>query len=125
MYLGNWRGRLVLVLVLCALGVACSGQDEPVGSPRFCRAVEKYNDELERQFERGEIDPERELERVEELARTAPKAIEEDAATFRDALRAVVDDPSIKDDPAIKVAVDNVNRYANKACGLYSGGGAF
>jgi hypothetical protein len=113
---------MTATLLLSMLVAGCSREEEPKASPAFCKAVDRYNSELERQLEGKEIDPERELERVEELARTAPKAIRDDAKTFRDSLRNVASDPSLKDDPEIREAVDNVNRFANKACGLYSGG---
>jgi hypothetical protein len=113
------------LLIAGGLGAGCSREEAPSASPAFCTAVDKYNDELDRQVERGKVDPERELARVEALARTAPKAIQADAETFVDALRRVADDPSLKDDPDIKRAVDNVNRFANEACGLYSGGSGF
>jgi hypothetical protein len=86
-------------------------------------AADKYDNELERQQRTGEIDIDRQIDRVEELARTAPPLVADDARRFLDALREVVDDPSIKDDPEVREAVDNVNRLANQACGVYEGGG--
>jgi len=108
-----------LVLTLATAGAACSKEDTPTASKAFCRAADRYNNELERQQERGEIDTDRQIARVEDLAAEAPHQIEADAETFLDALRRVDDDPSIKGDPAIQKAVDNVNRFANQACGVY------
>jgi hypothetical protein len=118
--------RLAAALLLAALAAACSGgHDSPQGSTAFCNAVDRYNTFILNAQRRGKIDAAKELERVSDLARTAPKAIASDAEAWRGALEQVADDPSLKDDPALKKAVDNVNRYANKACGLYSGGEGF
>jgi hypothetical protein len=97
---------------------ACSG-GTPEASKAFCLAADRYDNELERQQRSGEIDVDRQIERVEELARTAPASVADDAQVFLDALRRVGDDPSIRDDPRIRKAVDNVNRLANQACGVY------
>jgi hypothetical protein len=106
------------LIALCFVGLVvtgCAGSDKPKGSKAFCLAADRYNTEIER----PKIDVDRQIARVEELVRTAPKAIQGDAQVFLDALRQVRTDPSIKDDPDIKRAVDNVNRFANQACGVY------
>jgi len=69
--------------------------------------------------EEGKIDVDRQIELVAELARTAPTSIQADADIFLDSLQRVGDDPSLKDDPDVREAVDNVNRLANQACGVY------
>jgi hypothetical protein len=104
---------------------ACSGGEELVASTAFCRAADRYDNTIERQIETGEVDLERQIEIVGEIARTAPEPIREDAALFLESLRTVEDDPSIKDDPAVREAVDDVNRYANQACGVYDRDGGF
>lgn len=116
---------MLLVLVLTVVATACSREDTPTASKAFCRAAERYNTELERQQKRGEIDTDRQIARVEDLVAEAPPEVEADAQTFLDALRRVEDDPSIKGDPKVQEAVDNVNRFANQACGVYErrGGG--
>jgi hypothetical protein len=114
--------RLAIPLVavtLVAAATACSRVETPMASRAFCRAADRYNTELERQAERGEIDVDRQVTRVEALVRTAPRAIADDAAVFLDALRRVRTDPSVRDDPGVEDAVDNVNRYANQACNVY------
>lgn len=115
------RTRLVVpvVALLAVVGVACSGQARPEASRAFCRAADRYNTELERAQKRGKADVERQLPLVEALAETAPKAIKADAETFADALRQVESDPALRDDPDVKVAVENVNRFANQACNVY------
>jgi hypothetical protein len=110
---------LAVAVVLTAAGC---GDSTPQGSKAFCDAAEHYNNELQRQEKKGQIDIPGQSARVDDLARTAPKAIRADAQRFADAMHQVTSDPSIKDDPAVKNAVDAVNRYANQACGVYSGG---
>lgn len=120
------RTRLVvLVALLGVTGAACSRQETPKASRAFCLAAERYGDALERQQKKGEVDTPRQIELIEKLVAEAPKKIEQDARTFLEALRGVEQDPSIKDDPQIREAVDNVNRFANQACGVYErrGGG--
>ena len=111
-----------LVALVGLVGAGCTGAT-PEASRAFCLAADKYDNELERQQRSGDVDIERQIERVEELARTAPKPVADDAHRFLEALRQVEDDPSIKDDPEVREAVDNVNRLANQACGVYEGGG--
>jgi hypothetical protein len=112
------RRGVPILLVMLVLG-GCSGSSTPKASKAFCVAADKYNNEIERTIKRGEVDAERQAELGAELARTAPASIKHDAKVFADALRRVADDPSIRDDPDVKEAVDNVNRLANQACGVY------
>ncbi|MEX0663398.1 MAG: hypothetical protein WD598_01355 [Acidimicrobiia bacterium] len=111
--------RVLLFFAVLVLMVGCSGSQTPKASKAFCLAADRYDSELERQQKRGEIDIDRQIERVAELARTAPKAVDDAAQVFLDALERVEDDPSIKDDPDVREAVDDVNRLANQACGVY------
>jgi hypothetical protein len=114
------RRPLVLLLLLAPVVAAgCSGEDKPTASRAFCRAADEYNDEIERAQRRGEASVERQLPLVEELARTAPRAIARDARAFVNALERVGSDPSVRRDPDVRTAVDNVNRYANQACNVY------
>jgi hypothetical protein len=107
------------VFVLAALVAGCSGSSTPKASKAFCLAADKYDNELQRQQRNGKIDVDRQIARVAELARTAPRSIKADAQLFLDSLERVQDDPSLKDDPDVREAVDNVNRLANQACGVY------
>jgi hypothetical protein len=119
------RPVVVLLVVTAAIGAAagCSREETPTASRAFCRAADDYNSEIERSQRRGEASIERQLPLVEELARTAPKAIARDARTFVDALEKVEADPTVRDDPDVRTAVDNVNRYANQACHVYERNG--
>ena len=117
------RSMTLLALLLSVVG--CSSSETLEASKAFCRAADRYDNLLERQIEDGEIDLDRQIELVAEIARTAPPDIEADAALFLESLERVEDDPSIKDDPDVRDAVDNVNRYANQACGVYDSGSGF
>jgi hypothetical protein len=108
-----------LSLVLASVATACAREEKPEASRAFCRAADEYNEEIERTGRRSEVSLERQLPLVEELARTAPRAIARDARTFVDALERVASDPSVRDNPDVRTAVDNVNRYANQACNVY------
>ncbi|HEU5301382.1 MAG TPA: hypothetical protein VFW06_03985 [Acidimicrobiia bacterium] len=107
------------VAAVAALGAACSTEPRPEASRAFCRAADRYNTELERAQEKGRADVERQLPLVEALAEAAPEEIRADAETFADALRRVETEPGIRDDPDVKTAVENVNRFANQACNVY------
>ncbi len=113
-----------VALVVVALGLvatACSREEKPPASKAFCRAADRYNDELERTQLDGKPSIKRQLPIVADLADAAPEAIADDAQTFLDALQRRADgDTSVVDDPEIGTAVDNVNRYANKACNVYN-----
>ncbi len=116
------RTRLVVpavALLVAVASAACSSQPKPEASRAFCRAADRYNTELERALKRGEADVDRQLPLVEAIADTAPKQIKADAETFADALRRVETEPGLRDDPDVKVAVENVNRFANQACNVY------
>ena len=118
------RSVLVLVAAVALLAAGCSGSQQVKASNAFCRAVDRYNSEINREIKRGKPDGAKQLALVAKMAQTAPKQIARDAQTFRDAMRRVVNDPSAsKDRPKDKKAADNVLRFANKACGVYSGGG--
>jgi len=118
--------RLLLTAGAFALaigGAGCSSGTKPKASKAFCSAVDNYNNEINREIKRGKPDGAKQLILVGKIAQTAPAKIAHDAQTFRDAMQRVVDDPSApKDRPQDKKAADNVLRFANEACGVYSGG---
>jgi len=114
---------VVLVVGVALVAAGCSGSHKVKASNAFCTAVDNYNHELNREIRRGKPDGAKQLALVEKIAHAAPKKIARDAQTFRDAMQRVVNDPSApKDRPQDKKAADNVLRFANKACGVYSGG---
>jgi hypothetical protein len=117
------RLAVAVVLVVAALvGGACSSDSEnaPKAPLAFCRAAARYDDRVSRN---AKIDEQIRL--VQGMVDTAPAKIKANAQTFVDALRRVEADPSLKDNPRIKRAVENVNRYAAQGCGFYRqpGGG--
>ena len=109
---------LVFVLVVAVAGGACSGAEDPPARPSdaFCAAAARVDERLSAG---AGIDEQVRL--VRRLVRVAPAEIEREARVFLGALEAVQadpDDPTLRDDPDVRGAVDDVNRYANQACGL-------
>jgi hypothetical protein len=111
---------VLLISVVLVAGCRDSGGNAPKAPEAFCDAASKYDDRVSRN---ARIDEQIRL--VQRMVDTAPAKIKADAQTFVDALRRVETDPSVKDDPKIKRAVENVNRYAAEGCGFYKreGGG--
>ena len=111
-----------VLLVAALVGGACSseGGNAPKAPLAFCKAAARYDDRVSRN---AKIDEQVRL--VQRMVDTAPAKIKADAQTFVDALRRVETDPSVKKDPKVKTAVDDVNRYAAQGCGFYErqGGG--
>jgi hypothetical protein len=111
-----------VLLVAALVGGACSseGGNAPKAPLAFCKAAARYDDRVSRN---AKIDEQVRL--VQRMVDTAPAKIKADAQTFVDALRRVETDKSAKDDPNVKRAVENVNRYAAQGCGFYErqGGG--
>lgn len=119
------RARFVPVVAVLAAGVvlaACrSGGDSPKPPKAFCDAASRYDDRLQKGAELDE-----QIRLVERIAAAAPVKVKADAEKFLDALRRVETDPSVRDNPDIQRAVENVNRYAAQGCGFYErrpGGG--
>jgi hypothetical protein len=112
----------VVLLVAALVGGACSSEsaNAPKAPLAFCRAAARYDDRVSRN---AKIDEQIRL--VQRMVDTAPAKIKANAQTFVDALRQVETDKSVKDDPNVKRAVENVNRYAAQGCGFYKqqGGG--
>lgn len=110
----NARRLSVLAIAVTALAAGCSHRETGVATPpkAFCEAAAKYDDRVAK----AGLDEQTRL--VERLAATAPRAIENDAATFLDAMRRVKTDTSVVDSKRVKDAVERVNRYASTGCGL-------
>ncbi len=98
------------------LVAACrsEGSDTPKPPRAFCDAASRYDDRVQRNAKLDE-----QIRLVQRMVDTAPANIRADAQTFVDALRRVETEPSVRDDPKVKRAVDNVNRYAAQGCGFY------
>jgi hypothetical protein len=123
------RTRLTSLTLAVAVAVgigACRRGDGDVARPpeAFCEAVIDLEDGLERM-----VSLDRQVRLVRRVAETAPRTIEADARVFLDAMEAVrddPDDPSLRDDPDVRDAVESVERYAIEGCELYerNGGGS-
>jgi len=114
-------GLLAGLLLAGVAGAACSGEDgSSAKAPKaFCQAAYDYEQELNKELTKGEKNLTKQLTLVEKMADTAPKKIRADATAFADALRRLPTDPSVKNNPDVKKAVDNVNRYASNGCGFF------
>jgi hypothetical protein len=117
--------RLLAVALLvgaAAIAVGCGseGGSSTKAPLPFCKAASRFDDRLSKGAKLDE-----QIRLVQGMVDTAPAKIRPDAQTFVDALRRVETDKSVKDDPNVKRAVDNVNRYAAQGCGFYNsqGGG--
>jgi hypothetical protein len=120
------RSSVAAALVFAAILGGCGRDDEPVTRPSdaFCDAAVRFEDRLERGASLDE-----QIRLVRRLVQTAPVEIEADARTFLDALESLrndPDDPGVRDDPDVKEAVDDVNRFATNGCDLFErdGGGS-
>lgn len=108
-------GAAVLVV-----GCGSEGGGAPKAPVAFCKAASRFDDRLSRGAKLDE-----QVRLVQRMVDTAPAKVRPDAQTFVDALRRVETDPSVKDNPKVKKAVESVNRYAAQGCGFYEsqGGG--
>ena len=114
-------------VLAAAVSVSACARDRDAVEPApdaFCEAAIDLDRGLERM-----VDLDRQVRLVRRVAETAPVEIEADARTFLEAMEAVrddPDDPSLRDDPDVQEAVENVNRYAVEGCALYEqeGGGS-
>ncbi|MGI8795925.1 MAG: hypothetical protein ACR2IR_04960 [Acidimicrobiia bacterium] len=109
---------LLTALVVVVSAAGCRSSDEPVTRPpeAFCQTAIDLEEGLEQL-----VDIDEQIRLVRRLVETAPPEIEGDARTFLDALEAVradPDNPDLRDDPDVREAVDNVNRFATEGCEL-------
>ncbi len=111
---------VVAAAAMLAAGCGSEGGDAPKAPLAFCKAAARFDDRLSKGAKLDE-----QIRLVQRMVDTAPAKIEADAQTFVDALGRVETDESVKDDPNVKRAVENVNRYAAQGCGFYErqGGG--
>ena len=106
---------------MLAVGCGSEGGSSSTKAPlAFCKAASRVDDRLSKGAKLDE-----QIRLVQGMVDTAPAKVRPDTQTFVDALRRVETDPSVKDNPKVKAAVDNVNRYAAQGCGFYNsqGGG--
>jgi hypothetical protein len=114
------RSRLVAPLLAATVAVAaCSGTSErdlPKPSKDFCTAAHRYEERIQ---SKRPPSVDEQIGMVERLAAAAPADVKADAETFLDAIRRVRTDASVKDNPKVQAAVDNVNRRAGNGCGFF------
>jgi len=116
---------LVLAVFFAWIGQKSNPKLAPAPAP-FCKAAKRYEAELQRQQIAYKRDLGRQITYVEAIAATAPKAVHSDAQTFLDALQSLQSAPNekakqaLRDNPDIKQAVVNVNRYWNQRCGVFA-----
>jgi ABC-type sugar transport system substrate-binding protein len=110
----------VLVALLAAAGCGSNASQSSGASKAFCDAANSYENELQREQSSEVRDDAKQLRLVAKIAATAPASIRRDAQTFLDALSRVHQDPRLRDNPAVKRAVDNVNRFASNKCGFFN-----
>jgi hypothetical protein len=91
----------------------------------FCKAAKAYEKDIDRQGANYKEDVARQIERVEAIVETAPDDVLADAERFLQALRDYQAAPNatareaLRDDPAVKEAIDNVNRRWNQGCDVF------
>lgn len=110
---------LVAGVLLAMAAAACSGSstaDLPRPSRQFCEAANRYEEQIQQSPPPSVAE---QIELLEEMAANAPKDIRGDTNIFLDAVRRVGDDPSLRDDPKLEEAVNNVNRCTANGCGFF------
>jgi hypothetical protein len=119
-------GGFAFVVVLVMMYMGRQSETEIPPAPKaFCVAANAYEEELERQQIAYRIDTAKQIERVADIAATAPRAVKDDAELFLRSLREIDAAPDaaaraeLQDDPEVKAAVDEVNRYWNQGCGVF------
>jgi hypothetical protein len=115
------RSRRAVLGALGALTLAVTGcsseRDAPDAPLAFCRAASEYDHQLSTETE---LPLREQIRLVGDIVEAAPRPIVDDARAFLRALEAVRTDPSVRDDPDIRRAVENVNRYAAQGCDFYA-----
>jgi hypothetical protein len=109
---------VALVTAITAAVAACSSASDPASerprpSAAFCAAAARFDERVPTASLAEQI------RMVRRLVATAPPDVADEARTFLDALRRVRTDPSVRDDPGIKRAVDDLNRRAAQDCGWF------
>ena len=113
--------RLGAVVVLTAVIVAAGCSSSSASAPKpFCDAAHNYETELDREVTAGKRDIPKQIALVKVIAATAPASIHADAQTYLHAMLEVQSDPGVRNNPAIRRAVDSVNRYASAKCGFFN-----
>jgi hypothetical protein len=119
-------GLLAGLLLAVTLGAACGGSEGggSAKAPRaFCQAAYNYEQELNKELEKGDKNASRQLAFVEKMAAKAPKEIRAEVDDFAARIRRVIADPSLAHDKRFQARgqeiVDAINRYASNGCGFF------
>jgi hypothetical protein len=110
-------GVAAVVGLVLLLG-ACGERGESLARPSkaYCEAAFRYEEQIQKKPQPS-IDEQ--ITMVAKLAELAPPDIAADAAVFLDAMQRVETDPSVKDNPRVQAAVENVNRRTSSGCGFF------
>jgi len=114
----RWVAAALLALTVVAAG--CSSAAKAAPPKAFCDAANRYEGELDHEQTVGKVNVAKQISIVEQMAANAPASLRSDTQTFLNALRRVGTNPRLRDNPNVKRAVDNVNRYASNKCGLFN-----
>lgn len=125
----KWLWALLGLLVVAIGAVSVIGRQQETSvkkAPRdFCKAAKAYEDDIDR-FGQNYVNMlGRQIERVEEIAATAPRDVQADAELFLESLRAYEAAPSekardaLRDDPDVEAAIVNLNRRWNQGCDVF------
>jgi hypothetical protein len=112
--------RAVAALGLLATGLAACSSNSESSLPRpnraFCQAAYDFDTNAPNLADK----PHKQTELVQRMADNAPKDVAADARTVLDAMQRVLGgDDSVRDDPKIKDALNNVERRAINGCKLF------
>ena len=116
----TWALAAALAALVAVSGCGSNATQSSPASRPFCDAANSYETELQREQTEGVRDTAKQISLVAKMAAAAPASIRRDAQTFLDAMRRVDHDPHLRDNPAVKRAVDNVNRFASNKCGFFN-----
>jgi hypothetical protein len=114
------RAGAGVLAVIALVAAGCSSERDAPNAPlAFCRPASNYDYALSTKGR--DLPIARQIRYLEAMVAAAPKAIEADARVYLDALERVREDPtSVVDNPKVKEAVENVNRYAAQGCEFYA-----
>ena len=108
----------MLAVALLVVAGCSSERDAPDAPLAFCRPAADYDHALSTKGR--DLPIARQIDYLRAMVDAAPKEIEADARVFLDALERVEEDPSVRDNPKVRTAVENVNRYAAQGCEFYA-----
>jgi hypothetical protein len=113
------RVGAALLAVTALIATGCSGESDAPDAPlAFCRPAANYDHALSTKGR--DLPLARQIRYLRAMVAAAPREIVADARVFLDALERRQEDTSVVDNPKVKRAVENVNRYAAQGCDFYA-----